>query len=163
MKRQRVTKVEADGRNGGRVGLACEFGGARYHIWLDPVTKDAGDAVYKNPQLAVDRHSPGHFRTRRLSVSSKFSTGLIAEMLRVCEESGLLAKLEEREAREREGLERKADAADRARQIRDLAPEMARLVDGMRCQYKAPEAAGESCGHCTVCRVRGLVAEEARA
>ena len=35
-----------------------------------------------------------------------------------------------------------------------LAPEMAEYLARMKCCYKAPEVAGEVCGHCIVCRAK---------
>jgi hypothetical protein len=39
-----------------------------------------------------------------------------------------------------------------------MAPEMAEYLSRMKCCYKAPEVAHEICGHCIVCRAKGIVA-----
>jgi len=37
-----------------------------------------------------------------------------------------------------------------------MAPEMAWYLAQMKCCYKAPEVADETCGHCIVCRAKAV-------
>lgn len=50
-----------------------------------------------------------------------------------------------------------ADANGRANaRLIAMAPEMAAFLSRMKCCYKAPEVADETCGYCIVCRAKKI-------
>lgn len=118
--------------------IGCKYNGARWHLWIDPVTLQAhvpmscAEAVlYKNPEAANLRPSdPGYFTTRRLpitgnGIANKIATQLLAmvpELLPAAQ-----AKFDAKLAEE----ERKNAALRQAKRIQDAAPQMVDVILGL--------------------------------
>lgn len=72
--------------------LACDFGGARYHVWIDAESGERDPTLYKNPPPDVKQRDKGYFRTRLLNPDSAHNAAIIAAMLEAYERDGLKAK-----------------------------------------------------------------------
>lgn len=125
-KTEKLMKIKkAEIQSGGfpdRVALACEFGDARYHIWIDRKTLEMEPEIYKNPARDLRRDHPDYFNTRKLRRGSEFTDGLVAAMFHALKTDDLLAKCAEKDAKaEAERLE-KAHEEYRQECIRNAAP-----------------------------------------
>ena len=69
--------------SGTEASLGCDHEGAQYHVWLNP-DRTVREPLYKN--------SAANYRTRRLSIASRFGAALIAEMLAHMKRDSLFEK-----------------------------------------------------------------------
>jgi hypothetical protein len=112
--------------------LSCEFGGARYHVWIDvntraidgTITDRSKATLYKNPPLGVKHGSPEDFRTRQLNASSAHSTAIIDAMFAAMDRDGLKAKADQARADEIAAKEREHQERVAAAMIDEAAPQL---------------------------------------
>ncbi len=109
-----------DGELRSEVAVCWERQGRRYHLWLDPISGGRlGDKLFCDPPRSAvyaDRRS-GYFATRRLDPDNKTNAPIIAAVLAVAGELGLIKAAYERFAPDRAAYQRR-----RARLTRKLPP-----------------------------------------
>jgi len=112
--KQAITNLHATVQpHSDRVGLGCNRGTVRYHVWVTRgrPTKIDGDALYANPAKHLRRGEPGYFGTRQLDATAAKNQPVVRAMLD--EAPRLIAEADAREGeREKERLAKVA--AERA-------------------------------------------------
>jgi len=114
---------------------------ARFHVWLE--RRDNGDLViergighppatlYKNPPRHVDRHSPEHFRTRKLHADAAKNADMITAVMLYAKEHRLFegadATVEEKAAAEHVAREQ----AIAATLVHNAAPKLFAALDAI--------------------------------
>ena len=118
----------------GRVALACEYEGARYHVWLklDTLTLDPEEPLYKNP--TVERDNDEYFNTRELKQASRFASSLIDSMLDEMKRKNLYAHFEAQQAKEE--AERNSKAAE-AERVKNIVMAAGDLYDACKVAFRA--------------------------
>jgi hypothetical protein len=109
-KRAMVTNVSLGGNEHSSFwALACEYDGARYHVWIDVRTGELAEyttaekpTLYKNCALAIKYGQPGHFKTRKLDPTTKENSAIVVAMFAEMIEHGLVAAERQRIAAEAE-------------------------------------------------------------
>lgn len=128
--------------NDRNVSLGCNYDGARYHVWLD--TKNAMapmPTLYKNPPAGTRPGSPHYYRTRHLSIDSKFGKLLVGVMVSRMKSGDLLLKAAEEESA-RNAAERAILEAARVKFRKEQATEQ--LYDALRTLLDASGGKGDA-------------------
>jgi len=115
----------------GRAALGWEYGGARYHVWIDTgeqPAKWAPDKVYKNPPLGIKSGDPGNFHTRRLNPRAGANAAMLSEAVRQVIEWGLVVQAKVAEQAKEEQAHAAALAAEAAERVRDAAHDLLAVV-----------------------------------
>lgn len=101
-----------------RAAASWNMDGARYHVWFSIKTMKHHGVLYKNPPLGVERHSAGHFDTRKLDITSATNAKIVKHVFEAIADGGMLkAALAAKDEQDRaEFAKRKQDEVDNRRE-----------------------------------------------
>lgn len=126
--------------DGGRARIRCEINGDSYHIWVVPDTLEQDMTVhgygvlYKNPkEVAGQSH---RVRTRHLNTAVDTNARIIAEMIRIVRERGLVEKAKAERAKMLSEQQRLQAEHIRQNRIRDAAQELYSALYVMRALFE---------------------------
>ena len=123
--------------DGYRYCVGFETPDARYHIWLNPDTKEPEGTLYKNPPKGVEYRSPGHspgqhFHTRKLS-----NPAIIAAMMKAVADNDLIAKADAENLEKRRQAQAKNLEGYRAELVEAAAPDLLKALRNL-LTYSTP-------------------------
>lgn len=123
-----LTNILMDGTQYGSVSVGCEYLGARYHIWLDPVSLLPNEnTLYKNPLLAT----PGAFRCKRLAQDRGVGIVLVPQLIAAA--PGLLVEHKKRLAQEAAVEQQKFDEHRKAVLVAEAGGDLLEALRSVLC------------------------------
>lgn len=125
-------EVELSSLRGGSYSVSCEYGDARYHIWINSRTgkiesalgRGPAPCLYKRPLAGITPHAPGYYNTRQLRADSQFGAQLIGEMLAFAKANDLVTKAQDKLKAKEEADKEASRLWRRNNQIKEAAPEL---------------------------------------
>lgn len=125
-----IGNIELSGSEHGKIAVSCEYGGARFHLWINRETLQPVDNVlYKNPPSGTEYQGPGYFKTRQLDQTKGLGKTLVPVMLAAIPglHPGFLTSLAENAAQ----AERERQATIRLHMAREAALVMLDALKGL--------------------------------
>lgn len=125
--------------DGERARIACKINGDSYHIWVKPDTLEQDRTVhgygvlYKNPKEIAGQ--PNRVRTRHLNTAVDTNARIIAEMVRVVRERGLVERAKVERAAKNAEQQRLQIETIRQNRIRDAAQDLYSALYVMRALF----------------------------
>lgn len=129
-----VTSVHIVGTDIGRFGVACEFDGARYHVWLDPQTCEPAKSniMYKNPAPGLKRGEPDYFDARKLALDGPSAQKVYPAMRAAIADGTLIQKWRDAMSDGDAVLQRAADAEMAEHRIKRAGPKLLAALETIR-------------------------------